>query len=394
MKHFLEHAFARSACSACAAALFLCGANPASAQVALVGSAAALGANDEIDWAQTGPAGSEFGWYYGDSQPISVNVASTLALGATVSSGNLSRVDQGNGWNGFFAPGTALLWNQNSYAVSSGGITGNVIQGGNDISVQFASPVSGAGAQMEADIGFPFTCSIAAYDSQGNLLGSFSVGAAGNTAAFVGVTSPIPNISRVVFHAKANISDSINMAMGPVFVNDTNYLPAITAQPESVVVNNVTSTAFAVATAPSITSLSYQWFFNGRGLNGATNSALSIPNASYPNQGTYQVSVSNTFGSVMSSVATLTLASLPSATTLGITLLNGNPLLFWQAPTTNYTLQMATDLTSANWTTVTNGIPYAITNAPNANIVTNSNGIPYLGVMITNAPSTAFFRLH
>jgi hypothetical protein len=391
MKRIFGHIFTGIACGA---ALFLAGANPAVAQVASAGSPAALGANDEVDWAQTGPAGDEFGWYYGDPQPISVNVASALSLGATVSSKNLSRVDQGNGWNGFFAPGTALLWNQNSYAVSSGGITGNVIQGGNDITVHFASPVNAAGAQMEADLGFPFTCSVTAYDSQGNLLGSFSVGSAGNKAAFIGITSATNNISTVVFHAIANGFDASNMALGPVFVNDTSYLPAISAQPQSVVVSNPADTAFAVVAAPSISALNYQWFFNGSSLNGATNCALNIPHASYPNQGTYQVSVSNSFGSVTSRVATLTLAPAPT-TTLGITLLNGLPLLFWQATTTNYNLQMSTDLTSANWTTVTNGVPYAVTNAPNGNApVTASNGISSFGVLITNAPGTAFFRLH
>jgi hypothetical protein len=56
---------------------------------------------------------------------------------------------------------------------------------------------------------------------------------------------------------------------------------------------------------------------------------------------------------------------------------------------------MSTDLTSANWTTVTNGVPYAVTNAPNGNApVTASNGISSFGVLITNAPGTAFFRLH
>jgi hypothetical protein len=36
---------------------------------------------------------------------------------------------------------------------------------------------------------------------------------------------------------------------------------------------------------------------------------------------------------------------------------------------------MTTNLTSGNWVTVTNGIPFS-------------------GVQITNAPGTAFFRLH
>jgi len=60
---------------------------------------------------------------------------------------------------------------------------------------------------------------------------------------------------------------------------------------------------------------------------------------------------------------------------LGITTYNNAPVVLFPTPaTTNYVLQMSTNLTTGNWATVTNGIPIT-------------------GIQITNAPSPAFFRL-
>ena len=61
--------------------------------------------------------------------------------------------------------------------------------------------------------------------------------------------------------------------------------------------------------------------------------------------------------------------------TLGITTVSSMPVIVWPASATNYVLQMTTNLASGNWVTVT-------------------NGIPFIGLQVTNAPGTAFFRLH
>jgi hypothetical protein len=128
--------------------------------------------------------------------------------------------------------------------------------------------------------------------------------------------------------------------------------------------------------------------------------------------------------------------------TLGITTVSNMPVVVWPASATNYVLQMTTNLASGNWVTVTNGIPFIglqVTNAPgtaffrlllqsapptlgittvssmpvivwpasatnyvlqmttnlaSGNWVTVTNGIPFIGLQVTNAPGTAFFRLH
>jgi hypothetical protein len=67
---------------------------------------------------------------------------------------------------------------------------------------------------------------------------------------------------------------------------------------------------------------------------------------------------------------------LPPPPALGISTYVGQPTVFFPTATgTNYVLQMTTNLASGNWVTV-------------------SNGTPISGLIITNPPAAAFFRLH
>jgi hypothetical protein len=80
----------------------------------------------------------------------------------------------------------------------------------------------------------------------------------------------------------------------------------------------------------------------------------------------------NTFGGVPTKLWT---PPLPSP---GITSYSNQPVVFLpylaQSVTTNFQLQMTTDLNSGNWVVVT-------------------NGVRFIAVQVTNAPSPAFFRL-
>ena len=62
---------------------------------------------------------------------------------------------------------------------------------------------------------------------------------------------------------------------------------------------------------------------------------------------------------------------------LGMSTYSGQPAVFFPTATgTNYVLQMTTNLTQPiTWVTVTNGVPIS-------------------GIIVTNPPSAAFFRLH
>jgi len=81
--------------------------------------------------------------------------------------------------------------------------------------------------------------------------------------------------------------------------------PSISTQPQNftnVVGLNASFSVTADGTAP----LRYQWLFNSTPLSARTNATLSLPIASTNDAGNYSVIITNLFGAVTSSVATLT----------------------------------------------------------------------------------------
>lgn len=118
--------------------------------------------------------------------------------------------------------------------------------------------------------------------------------------------------------------------------------PAISTQPT----NNTVSPNGSVTLSVGATGggLGYQWQFNGTNITGATGASLTIPNVSAATVGVYSVIVSNAAGSVTSSFVTL--ASVDVKMFAGV-IVNG-PL------GSNYLIQATSNLTSGNWTTLTN----------------------------------------
>ncbi len=85
----------------------------------------------------------------------------------------------------------------------------------------------------------------------------------------------------------------------------TNAPPAITAQPAAQTIligQTATFSVSATGTAP----LGYQWLFGGAVISSATTNPFVLPNAQPANEGNYSVVISNSVGSVTSSVAALT----------------------------------------------------------------------------------------
>src|SRR5258706_14215781 len=81
--------------------------------------------------------------------------------------------------------------------------------------------------------------------------------------------------------------------------------PFIVTQPQSATNFNGTTATFSV-TASGDAPLRYQWRKNGLNLSGATNSSYNIANVQTSNAGSYVVVVTNSYASVTSAVATLT----------------------------------------------------------------------------------------
>jgi sugar lactone lactonase YvrE len=92
------------------------------------------------------------------------------------------------------------------------------------------------------------------------------------------------------------------------------YSPVtITTEPVSQSVALYSSATFSV-TANGVPIPSYQWFFNGSPIAGATNPTLTIPEVVAANLGSYSVSVSNSTGSVGSNPVTVSAASSNTVT--------------------------------------------------------------------------------
>lgn len=81
--------------------------------------------------------------------------------------------------------------------------------------------------------------------------------------------------------------------------------PSITTQPQSQAVTAGANVTFSVA-ATGKPAPTYQWFFNGNMISGATGSTLTLSNVQTTNSGTYTVAVTNSASTATSNPATLT----------------------------------------------------------------------------------------
>ncbi len=88
-------------------------------------------------------------------------------------------------------------------------------------------------------------------------------------------------------------------------------LPTILAHPQSRTVNGGAPVMFSVS-AEGFGTLSYQWWFNGGPIPGATGSSLAIASAGLQHVGNYSVLVTHDYGSRTSSVASLQVLVAPS----------------------------------------------------------------------------------
>ena len=165
-------------------------------------------------------------------------------------------------------------------------------------------------------------------------------------------------------------------------VNDP---PAITAQPLSqtnTIGANISFSVTANGTAP----LTYQWRLFGTNLSGATNTGYSITNIQPANGGDYTVVITNSFGSITSSVATLTVNAAPLISSqpqslsvnlganaaFNVTAAGGTPLNYqWRFAGTNipgatasfYTRTNAQTVDAGNYTVVVTNYAGSVTSA-------------------------------
>ena len=145
------------------------------------------------------------------------------------------------------------------------------------------------------------------------------------------------------------------------------------------------SVSFSVASAGP--SPQYQWLFGGSAIPAATNATLTVLGLSLTNAGVYQVIVSNSFNSVTSRMASLTVLAdtiPPSVTNISATarqiVITFSETLdpVSAARPTNYTLTGGVTVTNASvngrTVTLTTDLPVGSTNVLTLNGVTDRNG--------------------
>lgn len=199
---------------------------PALASVSQAAARADLKANDSVDWSVLGAP------FTAVSNPVSLDSSLGLNLTVSMPAGIFERRDQsapnvtsnppdGNftvtGWAGIFAPDDSLLWTRPNNG---------------PLLLEFASPVSAAGAQIQRSLYGSYTATLEVFDSQGNSLATYTGGAVAsnagdNSAVFLGVISTSADIKRLLFTVD-NLSDgfAINQL-------DLNTLPSPNAVPET-----------------------------------------------------------------------------------------------------------------------------------------------------------------
>jgi len=176
-----------------------------------------------------------------------------------------------------------------------------------------------------------------------------------NIAGATGATYTIPsvqlgdagNYAAIV----SNSSGSVTSGNAILAVNaPTVAAPTISSQPQAASASAGTSITLTVAAAGN-PAPTYQWFFNGQAIAGATNASYSIASAQVSNSGSYTVVATNSAGSATSSAAMLT-----------VTAPSGNPTITAQ-PASQTIAMGSTVVFSVNSSGVVQGSSFASSNA-------------------------------
>ena len=211
----------------------------------LVSDRAALGGTDRVDWSILGPVPPPF-----QVLPNFFSVTSEQGLGISVNipSAATPGVTPPLLFQTLPAPGIATNFASGDFILFTGLIPGPPPAVGNPgpLTITFDRPVAAAGTQIAVDDTFLFTALISAFDSNNNLLGSFSTQgtsslALDNSAQFLGVRSDAANISRLVYSSSEGDSLRDSFASRVLGINALSIAEAV---PEP---SNIAATAVAGA---------------------------------------------------------------------------------------------------------------------------------------------------
>ncbi len=143
-----------------------------------------------------------------------------------------------------------------------------------------------------------------------------------------GVASNVLSITAATTNNSGNysliVTNSYGSVTSSVAVLNVGFAPAFSAQPTNLTILSGSNAVFS-ATVSGSTPLVYQWhkngtnLVNGTGVSGATSNVLTLTSVKTNSSGNYNLSVTNSFGAVTSSVATLTVVLPPKITRSSLT---------------------------------------------------------------------------
>jgi hypothetical protein len=194
------------------------------------------------------------------------------------------------------------------------------------------------------------------------------------------VYTPLSDVSPVQFSDSTNAQHMAVMKDFTIQAGPATNPPVITAQPQSQTNSVGVNVAFSV-TATGTAPLAYQWRFGGTNIPSGINNVLSITNIQATNAGNYTVVVTNSVGSVTSSVAVLAVITAPVITTNPVsqTIVQGGTASFSVAAVGLQPLSYQWQFNGTNISGATTNL-YSISNAQLTNVgnytvlVTNTAG--------------------
>ncbi|MDB6123182.1 MAG: Conserved repeat domain protein [Pedosphaera sp.] len=184
------------------------------------------------------------------------------------------------------------------------------------------------------------------------------------------------------------VSNSLGIATSPNAILSVTAPPTIINPPQSQSVLVGMNTQFTVNASGSL-PLYYQWQFNSTDLAGATGSNLNLNNVLTNQAGIYGVIISNTFGTVTSPTASLTVnvpaqittqpqdqnAIAGTNVTISVTAMGTAPLSYqWRFNGTNIAGALSSDLVLSN-VQLSHAGSYSVTVSNAFNFTTSSNAI-------------------
>jgi hypothetical protein len=198
--------------------------------------------------------------------------------------------------------------------------------------------------------------------------------AADGTATFSFGSQPVP---RQISSAQAKVFNTTYTGATTQIVPGDALNPVIFQQPSSLNAGVGQVASFTVTAGGQ--NLAYQWQFNNKKISGATSANYTIAKVAATNAGSYTVFVSNSFGTVTSQAATLTVNVPPVITTspASLTVTAGKSATFNAAasgsPAPTFQWQISSN-TGTSWANLTSNS--TIAGATTANLtVSNTSGV-------------------